>query len=104
MIPRACRQQAQFASEVAEAERTLIPFVVRIRHTLKDDWSGEPAVHFRIVLPDDACGHGRLYDVTSRISAEIVRRIEPLELWGVLPYFNYRSQSEQTQLKDPEWE
>lgn len=104
MIPRAYRQQARFASAVAEAGRALISQTVRIRYTLEDDWSGEPAVFFRIVLPDDACGHGRLYDVTSRISAEIVRRIEPLELWGVLPYFNYRSQSEQAQLKDPEWE
>jgi hypothetical protein len=112
LIPRAYRQQSEFASAVAEVGQRLVPRVVRIRHTLGDDWSGEPAVFFRIVLPDDACErqssgrvehHDRFFDITSQICAEIVQQIEPLEQWGVLPYFNFRSESEQAQLKDSAW-
>jgi hypothetical protein len=103
LIPRAYKQRAQFASAVAEVERKLIPRVVRIRHTLEDDWSGEPAVFLRIVLPDDATESGRLFDITSPICTEIIQQVEPLKQWGVLPYFNFRSESEQAQLKDPEW-
>jgi hypothetical protein len=47
-------QQAQFASAVSEVEQMLLPEVVRIRYTLGNDWTGEPAVFFKIVLTDAA--------------------------------------------------
>jgi hypothetical protein len=103
VIPRAFAQQGEFAAAVAEVERQLHPRVVRIRYTLGDDWSGDPAVFFRIVLPDDASTRDRLLSATNDIEAAIVQRIEPLEQWGVLPYFNFRSQSEQAQLNEPAW-
>jgi hypothetical protein len=103
IIPRASTQQGQFDSAVAEVERTLAPQVVRIRYTLGDDWSGEPAVFSRILPSDAASRHDRLWDVTDQVSTVIDQRIEPLEQWGVLPYFNFRSQSEQAQLNEPAW-
>jgi hypothetical protein len=33
----------------------------------------------------------------------IVQHVEPLEQWGVLPYFSYRSQSEQAVLQGKPW-
>lgn len=47
-----------------------------------------------------ARGSGYL-SVTDRVSKTIVREVEPLEEWGVLPYFNFRSQSEQAKLNEP---
>ena len=103
VIPRAVAQQNQFASAVADVEPQLVPEVVRIRYTLGNDWSGEPAVFFRVVLTNDASKRDRLFEVTSRVSSLVERQIEPLEQWGVLPYFTFRSQLEQDQLREPAW-
>lgn len=37
----------------------------------------------------------QLLKATNQASAFIVQHVQPLEQWGVLPYFNFRSQSEQ---------
>jgi hypothetical protein len=103
VLPRAFLQREQFAAAVAEIERQLDPHVVRIRYSLGDDWSGEPAVFFRIVLPDAATRRDLLLESANRVSDAIERQIEPMEEWGVLPYFSFRSQSEQEQLNEPAW-
>ena len=103
IIPRAFAQQGQFSAAVAETEQRLSPHVVRIRYTLGQDWSGDPAVFFRIILSDADSRRDQLLDATNKVSAAIVRHIEPLEQWGVLPYFSFRSQSEQAQLNEPAW-
>jgi hypothetical protein len=103
IIPRAFSQKSQFAAAVAEVERQLHPQVVHIRHTLRNDWSGEPAVFFRILLSDEASKRDHLLEVTDRITFSIDQQIEPLEQWGVLPYYNFRSQSEQEALKEEAW-
>jgi hypothetical protein len=103
VVPRAFAQQDQFSAAVAEVERQLQPRVVRIRYTLGNDWTGDPAVFFRITLPDEATERDRLLSTANDVSSTLVRRVEPLEEWGVLPYFSYRSQSEQAQLNEPAW-
>jgi hypothetical protein len=75
------------------------PNVVDFTYTLGEDWSGEPAIFFTIVLSDRAARQDQLYKVTSEIQDVIVQHIEPLEQWGVLPYFSYRSQAEQAALQ-----
>jgi hypothetical protein len=42
-------------------------------------------------------------NVTNKASTAIVQQVEPLEQWGVLPYFNFRSQSEQAALQEEAW-
>lgn len=103
IIPRAQVQQTEFAAAVAEVERMLRPEVVRIRHSFADDWSGEPAVFFRITLSDAASKRDQLAKVANHISATIEQQVEPLEQWGVLPYFNFRSQAEQAVLQNEAW-
>jgi hypothetical protein len=66
--------------------------------TLGNDWSGAPAVFFMVILADSASRRDRLLTITNRVSQAIVQRVQPLEQWGVLPYFNFRSQSEQAKL------
>jgi hypothetical protein len=39
--------------------------------------------------------------VSNQVQRAIVQQVQPLEEWGVLPYFNFRSQSEQANLKQP---
>jgi hypothetical protein len=54
-----------------------------------------------VILSDAASKRDQLLSVTDRVSKTIVREVEPLEAWGVLPYFNFRSQSEQAKLNEP---
>lgn len=58
---------------------------------------------FRILLSDAATRRAVLWSNTHRIENEIIRRVAPLEQWGVLPYFSYRSESEQALLNEPAW-
>jgi hypothetical protein len=103
IIPRAHAEQEQFAAAIAEVERQLHPDVVYIRHSLGNDWTGEPSVFFRVLLSDAAGTRDQLLNVTNRIETAIVWQVEPLEQWGVLPSFNYRSQSEQAAMKEEAW-
>jgi hypothetical protein len=94
-LPRAFAQQPLFQAAVARATQQLAPHVVDIIPTLGNDWSGEPAVFFMVILADSSSRRDQLLRVTNQVSNFIDRQVEPLAQWGVLPYFNFRSQSEQ---------
>jgi hypothetical protein len=95
LVPPAFTQQSLFQAAVARAAQRLAPDVVDVIPTLGDDWRGEPAVFFMVILSDAASRRDRLLRVTNQASTFIVHEVQPLEQWGVLPYFNFRSQSEQ---------
>jgi hypothetical protein len=86
---------------VKRVKESLAPQVVDIIATLGDDWSGEPAVFFMVILADPATRRDQLLDVTNRVSQTLVDQVQPLEEWGVLPYFNFRSKSEQAMNNEP---
>jgi hypothetical protein len=100
-VPRAFDEQDRFQAAVARAAQRLAPHVVNVIATLGNDWSGEPAVFFMVILTDSASRRDQLLDVSNRASEAIVQQVQPLEQWGVLPYFNFRSQSEHTKLNQP---
>jgi hypothetical protein len=93
-LAKAFSQQPQFFAAVAEAAGTLQPHVVAVTPTLGTDWNGESAVFFEIVLAD-GIPRAQLLPITRQISQSIVQQVQPLEEWGVLPYFNFLTQSEQ---------
>lgn len=88
---------------MATAERLLAPDVIRIRYTMGEDWSGEPAIYFRVLLSDPASDPTRLGAVTRNVQEVIERDVDPLNTWGLFPYFNFRSQSEQATMREPAW-
>jgi hypothetical protein len=100
-VPTAFVQQTQFEAAIAGAARGLGPDVVSVIPTLGEDWTGEPAVFFMVILADSATRRDRLGKITNEISQALVDQVQPLEQWGVLPYFNFRSQSEQAKLDQP---
>jgi len=102
-MARAFAQQAQLDQAIAELNPALGPDVVRLRYTLGQDWTGDPAIFFRILLSDRASRRDQLYTVTTRIRDAVVQHLEPFEQWGVLPYFSYRSQAEQAVLEEEAW-
>ena len=99
-IARAFAQQLQFFAAVAAAASELRHPAVSVTPSLGTDWNGESAVFFQIVLADGT-PRGQLLKLTKEISQAIVRQVQPLEEWGVLPYFNFRTQSEQARVKEP---
>jgi hypothetical protein len=103
MIPKGVANPEQIAAGIASVEQKLAPDVVRIRYTIGDDWSGEQAVFFRILLSDAASRPDRLREVTSRVRALITQQVDPLNSWGLIPYLKFRSQSEQAVLQEPAW-
>jgi hypothetical protein len=101
-IARAFAQQAQFFAAVAQAASALPMPIVSVTPSLGTDWNGESAVFFQIVL-GDGTPRSQLLNLTRQISQAIVQQVQPLEEWGVLPYFNFRTQSEQARIKEPTW-
>jgi len=102
-LTRAFVQQEQLDEIINELKRTLGADVVSLRYTLGEDWSGEPAIFFRVVLSDRASRRDQLRSAANQISDAIMQHIQPLEQWGVLPYFSFRSQAEQAVLQDKAW-
>jgi hypothetical protein len=97
-IAKAFAHQTQFFAAIAQAT-TALP-TVTVTPSLGTDWNGEPAVFFQVVLPDGT-PRSQLLNLTKQISQAIVQQVQPLEEWGVLPYFDFRTQSEQARIKEP---
>ena len=76
------------------------PGVVQWRHTFGNDWSGDPAIFFWVTLTDETSKRVNLSKATAAFKKAITDRIDFLNDWGLLPYFHFRSESEQAKLKD----
>ena len=105
VVPRGFVHQTELAAEVERAKLKLGPSVVRVKHSIGDDMSGEPAIYFRIVLTDAASNEETLAEVTGQISKILFDELLPYENWGLTPYFSFRSQSEQAKrdVLDTNW-
>jgi hypothetical protein len=99
--PIAVAEQAEIQAAVEEVERNLAPDVVRIRFDIGEDWSGQWAIFFRVVLTDEAAKN-RLREVASDVVWGLARLLD-FTAMGVFPYHNFRSVSEQGALQEPAW-
>ncbi len=97
-IAKAFAHQAQFLAAVAQV--ALPPQVLSVTPTLGTDWNGESAVFFDVILADNSVPRSELLALTKQIRWDIVRGIRPLEEWGVLPYFNFLTESEQARMQE----
>lgn len=89
--------------DVNKIAEQLRPDVVRIRIDVGKDWSDDPALYFRVTLSDEAARKkGHLAELSGRVAGEL---FEQLGLSGLehIPYFNFRSESDQKKLQDPAW-
>src|SRR5439155_23524077 len=93
----------EFEEKVQQTAMKFPGEVVRVRHSFGEDWSGDPAIYFRIVLSDDASRRERLGEVADRIERTLKDDLGLYES-DYNPYFHYRSKSEEDKLKEPEWE
>ncbi len=100
-VPRAFVRQAEFEAAVAEAAGKLAPQVVSVEPSYDYDWTGEPSVFFKVTLSDTPMPEGRAPLTLGRLSFEIVRAVQPLEEWGVLPYFDFFRTGRLAELREP---
>ena len=63
---RAFVDQNQMEALLRETENELAPDVVRIRYSFSEDWSGDPAVYFRVGLRDEAAVRENLLAVKKK--------------------------------------
>jgi hypothetical protein len=99
VLPRGVAQPTELDKHL----NALAPFpsgVVNLRYTIDDDWSGDPAIFFWITLSDEAARRAVLSQTSRRIMDFITQPLDPMGQWGLIPYFNFRSQSEQANLKE----
>jgi hypothetical protein len=102
VVPKGFVNQSQVESGIQRAKRALAPAVVRILYNFGSDWTGDPSVFFRIVLSDEASSKAQLSEIAQRVALTILNEVKAEEL-GLHSYFNFRSLSEQEELKDPAW-
>jgi len=98
-LPRGVAEPA----ELVKTLNALAPFppgVVNFRYTVDEDWSGDPAIFFWITLSDEAARRTSLPQTARRVTKFVTERVDPSGKWGLIPYFNFRSQSEQAKLKE----
>ena len=92
-----------FEQKVRQTASKFPSDVIKIRHSISNDWDGDPAIFFRILLSDDASRGENLADITGRIEGELFDGLRLADS-EYIPYFYFRSKTEQDGLKDPEWE
>ena len=103
-VPAGFISQTEIEKAVDEFIKTLGPEVVRVRWNIGDDWSGDTALFFRVVLDDSvAVDRQTFVETAQRVTASFFEKLQPLENWGLFPYTNFRSNAENVQLNDAKW-
>jgi hypothetical protein len=102
-IPAGYVSQTQISSAVEQAVAKLGKEVARVRHSVGSNTTGEPSIFFRIVLWDWAVDEKTLGEVAERIETILFYDLHPIENWGLMPYFSFRSSSEQLAQTETEW-
>ena len=93
----------EISSPITQASKLLAPEVVHVAYSLGPDSTGEPSLFFRILLADAYIREDTITDLTGRIASALFDAIRPIENWGLRPYYNFRSKSEQDRRPDPDW-
>lgn len=104
ILPKAFYHEREFAEAVKKVEEKLKETgnVIRVRHELNYDSTGDPAVYFRVLMPDSAL-ETNILEATREVSWTIEEALDLREYWGVYPYFSFRSASEQEAMQEPSW-
>ena len=101
LVPAGFVNQAELDAEVSVAISQLGPEVVRVKYNVGHDFDGDPCIRFRIVLADSVARRDLIGKMSRRISNILIDQLHPYYEWGLIPYFDYRSESEQG--TEPEW-
>jgi len=98
--PTATTKQPQIHAAIAEVVREMTPAVQRIDYEIAQDWTGEWAIFFKVLLSNEASKRTRLRSVAPRVVRRMSDNLD-LPTLGLIPYFDFRSQAEEDKLKEP---
>lgn len=101
-LPSAVQQTPQINAAIEQIRQEMGTAVQYIRFEIGQDWIGAWAIFFRVVLSDEASKTENLREVTNRVRTRMLEQVD-FDAIGVIPYFNFRSQSEQAMLREPAW-
>jgi len=104
MVPTGFVNQGHLDAVIKNTMGSLGPEVAHVAYSIGPDSTGEPSIFFRILLADPYVHEDTLVNLTRRITTDLFNVVRPLENWGLRPYFNFRSKSEQDRRPDPDWE
>ena len=96
------QQRALIEAAVAAAMKEFAPDVQRIKWEVTGDWAGDLSVFFKVLVSDEAGRRKSLQRLAPRLIDFVSNNLNIPEL-GLLPYFNFRTQSEQAETKEPAW-
>ena len=104
-VPTGFISRTEVEKAIDQVIAKLGPEVVRVRYNIGEDWTGDPALYFRVVLSDSVSGDVKTFvDTAARVRETFFEQLQPLENWGLFPHVNFRSNAEEGELKDPKWE
>lgn len=100
------------ASSVKSVEQMFPEDIEHIRYSVREDWTYDPAIFFRVLLKDrndEMAKAARRRDDSFKPFFALMRRIESELRTAVddlhLPlYFDFRLVSEQRDIKEPTWD
>jgi hypothetical protein len=95
-------RQPEINAAVTDVVNELSPSVRKIRFDIDQDWSGQWAIFFRVLLSDDASQPKNLREIAPRVVWRMSERLD-LGEFGLFPYFNFRSEAEQALVNEPAW-
>ncbi len=101
LAPGVITKQPEINAAVSEVARLLAPDVQHIRYDIAQDWSGDWAIFFRVVLSDEA-SKMRLREITRKVVSQLATRLD-FSAMGLFAYHNFRNVSEQAELKEEAW-
>jgi len=101
-VPTEVRKDPQINAAIRTVLAEESPWVRYIRYSIDQDWTGEWAVFFRVVLSDEVASRTRRNEIISRLISRITDELDLPNL-GMMPHFNFRTESEHAELKDPDW-
>jgi hypothetical protein len=101
-LPSVNVEKPKVNAAITEVCRQLAPDVVRIRYDFEQDWSGDDAIFYRILISDDAASM-RLRETVGLALSMLESRLN-LETLGLRVYHNVRTESEQAALREKSWE
>jgi hypothetical protein len=102
MVPSIYLNVSAVEDAVARVQRQLSPDVVRIRFRFDDDWTGDPSIFFRVLLSDSAGKEPKLFENAERVR-RLLRKELKVDEAGMNSFFNFRTESEQAEMNDPDW-
>lgn len=95
--------QSALQATIDEVKSALGPEVWHIAFRVGEDNTGTASIFFRITMQDSAMAETVISETTSRVATALFHKVRPMENWGLRPYVNFRSVSEQQRRPDPGW-